>query len=76
MLYRDATEMQISCCTDFNPSVRLYVLRLKRTDSIKLTDRQKQIPCDKMAYLTKLRTATYFVFTCYFTLGLSTERVH
>lgn len=28
-----------------------------------------------MAYIKKLRTATYFVFTFYFTFGLSNERV-
>lgn len=39
-------------------------------------DRSKQIPCDKMVCIKKLRTATYFVFKFYFAFGLSNERVH
>lgn len=39
-------------------------------------DRNKQISCNKMAYIKKLRTATYFVFKFYFTFGLSSDRVH
>lgn len=38
-------------------------------------DRNKQISCNMMAYIKKLRTATYFVLKFYFTFGLSNERV-